>query len=433
MLLGIFLCKEIKCQSIYFSSIKDSIVDLGSVANNDQDFSTFSDLKEILKDVELVMLGEQSHGEATAYETKIKLIKYLNQEMGFDLLIFESGFYDCHKAWEMIVAGEDVRDAMGNSIFSLWSTIYELKPLANYIENARTSEHPLKLLGFDNQITGKYSKYLIPDLSEYLKKTNPAILETSEWEHFAESVNLLAKFRYKEFKKRPIQNDTLFVQKLILELNKVDSNSDTDFWIQTLESVNTFAATIALKKDFRDKQMAENLIWLKEKYPKSKIICWGATSHFLYNSDKVQMKSKVIQLLGGNYYKKQAMMGEYLKRKYKEKVFTIGFTAYQGEFGLWRKRKLDEAEEGTFEFLLAQSQFNNFLLPLHGLHFDGYKSRPLGNFYMNNPINEVMDAVIFNRDMRKPKLDRNFFLKIYPENKYIKPEIKSEEEDGGRA
>jgi len=41
------------------------------------------------------MLGEQSHGEATTYETKIKLIKFLHQEMDFDILAIESGFYDC--------------------------------------------------------------------------------------------------------------------------------------------------------------------------------------------------------------------------------------------------------------------------------------------------------------------------------------------------
>ena len=41
---------------------------------------------------------------------------------------------------------------------------------------------------------------------------------------------------------------------------------------------------------------------------------------------------------------------------------------------------------------------------------------------MKTPINRVMDAVIFNRKMTSPTLDRNFFLKINPENKYIKPE-----------
>jgi hypothetical protein len=46
---------------------------------------------------------------------------------------------------------------------------------------------------------------------------------------------------------------------------------------------------------------------------------------------------------------------------------------------------------------------------------------------MKNNISNVMDAVIFNRNMELSLLDRNFFLKIYPENKHIKPEINENE------
>ena len=133
------------------------------------------------------------------------------------------------------------------------------------------------------------------------------------------------------------------------------------------------------------------------------------------------MKSPVIQIMGGNYYKNQPMMGDYIKNEFQEKVYTIGFTAYQGEYGLFRKGKIKIPKEETLEFLLGQSEYDNFLLPLNDLNLEGYISRPLGNFYMKNAINGVMDGVIFNRVMTRPKLDSNFFLKIYPENKYIKP------------
>lgn len=90
---------------------------------------------------------------------------------------------------------------------------------------------------------------------------------------------------------------------------------------------------------------------------------------------------------------------------------------------MFRRGKIKPAKKGTLGFLLSQSQYDNFLLPLKDLNLDGYLSRPLGNSYMKNAINEVMDAVIFNRNMKRPSLDRIFFLKIHPENKYIKPEI----------
>lgn len=414
----------VKSQSIDYGSIQNAVVNLGEVHDGNENFDGFSDLKVILKDVEIVMLGEQSHGEATAYDTKIKLIKYLHQELGFDLLTFESGFYDCSKAWQMIEEGEGVRDAMGKSIFGLWSTTNDFIPLTDYLEKTKSSNKPLKLYGFDSQLTGKYSEnHFINDLSDYLHKVKPSILATNNWEHFSESINLLTTLEFKKFKKNEPEQDLDFMLNLIDEITKIEPDFESKFWIQTLKSTHAYLSDASIKTNFRDKQMADNLIWLKEKHPGSKIICWGATSHFLYNSNEVRMKSPLIQILGGNYLKNAPpMMGEHIKNKFQEKVYTIGFTAYQGEYGLFRKGQIKIPKEGTLEFLLGQSGYDNFLLPLKDLNLSDYNSRPLGNFYMTNPINEVMDAVIFNRDMRRPKLDRNFFLKIYPENKHIKPE-----------
>ncbi|NQY05375.1 MAG: erythromycin esterase family protein [Flavobacteriaceae bacterium] len=398
-------------------------MNLGEVHNTNENFNNYSELIPILKGVEIVMLGEQSHGEATTYETKIKLIKYLHQELDFDLLVFESGFYDCSKAWQKIKEGENVRDAIGKSIFSIWSATKNLIPLSDYIEKVKNSDKPLKLLGFDSQLTGKYSEnYFIRDLSDYLRETKPSILETKEWEHFSENIRLLTTFDFKEFKKNKPQQCLNFLLKLVSEIKETKENHKSEFWTQTLKSTHSYLSDVSLKTDFRDKQMAENLIWIREKYPDSKIICWGATSHFLYNSEIVRMKSPFIQLSGGNYYKKQPMMGGYIKSKFQDKVYTIGFTAYKGEYGLFSRGKIKIPKEGTLEFMLGKSKYDNFLLPLYNLNLDGYKSRPLGNFYMKNDIDEVMDAVIFNREMKRPRLDRNFFIKIYPENKYIKPE-----------
>ena len=56
-------------------SIAQKLINLGSVDNNNEDYSEYEHLQHILKNVDIVMLGEQSHGDATTYETKIKLIK----------------------------------------------------------------------------------------------------------------------------------------------------------------------------------------------------------------------------------------------------------------------------------------------------------------------------------------------------------------------
>ena len=408
-------------QEIAFESIKKQLINLGEVTENNEDYSDYSALKELLKDVEIVMLGEQSHGEATAYETKIKLIKYLHEELGFDWLVFESGFYDVHKAWQSIEEGMPVREAMGNSISFVWGTCKDLIPLADYIEATKVN-HPIKLLGFDSQFYTNFSKkHLLSDLSNYLEKTDPAILKTKDWKHLKENLEYSFKLEKKKLKKNQPELDTIYLNHLVEKLNQLPSDDQTNFWIQTLKNIKIHLSDFVLGTDDRDKQMADNLFWIKEKYPKSKIICWGATSHFLYNSTEARMKNPIIQLLAGNYLKKNPRMGNFVKERYGDKVFTIGFTAFQGHYGLDKRKKIKPAKKGTLEFLLSQSEHDNFLFPLKGWNFKNYQSRPLGNKYFKNDISTLMDAVIFNRNMTPSRTDFNFFLMIYPENKYIKP------------
>jgi erythromycin esterase len=405
---------------------KLKLIDLGGVKNVNEDFSTFEPLKKILKDVDIVMLGEQSHGEGTAYETKIKLIKYLHQELDFEILAFESDFYACNKAWNNIKKGDDVATSLGESIFYVWSTTKQFKPLVNYIDKNKYSNHPLIISGFDHQISSRLSESdLISDLKMFITQKDKSILDSGNWRNFENTLRHATKYEFKKINKKQVIKDTIFINRLISKTKSNDSIAQ--FWNQVLKSVKYHISDIKLKTDFRDKQMADNLIWLKEQHPNKKIICWGATSHFLYNAKEVRMKSPSIQVLAGNYYKKHPMMGQYLKEKYKSKVYIIGFTAYQGFYGLTSRTKIKIPKEGTLEYLLGKTKYNNCLLPFDNFNFDNYISRPLGNYYMKNNISNVMDAVIFNRNMELSLLDRNFFLKIYPENKHIKPEINENE------
>lgn len=401
------------------------LVNLNQVSDSNEDFTGYEAIKEIIQDAEIVMLGEQSHGDATTYETKIKLIKYLHQKMDFDILAFESGFFECQKAWTQIQKGEDVRTQMGKSIFDIWSAVKDLKPLVEYIEGTYNTAQPLAIAGFDSQMLCKLgSEFFVKDLKAYLSHTvqlDTTIDYKREFTHLENSINLISSAKFKEYKKEAAIKDIAFLDIVLGKIQIVEKDTSTSFWIQNIINTKLFLSDLKLKTDHRDQQMAENLIWLKEQYPNKKIICWGATSHFLYNSSEVRMDKKVMQLLGGNHYKKHAMMGDYIKEKYGKKVCTIGFIAYEGYYGYMGRKKLSTAKNNSLEYLIGKSGYDNCLLSLRGLSLSPYISRPLGHFYMKTDITRVMDAVIFNRYMKAPELDVNFFLKIYPENKYLKP------------
>ena len=396
--------------------IHSRLVNLHQVSDNNENFDGYERLKAAIGDAEIVTLGEQTHGDATTFETKIKLIKYLHQEMGFDILAFESDFYEGQRTWSMIEEGHDVKNSLGKSIFPVWSTLEELNPLYSYVENKLDTDRPLMVTGFDYQMMGRISRdHFINDLKSYFSSFKDASSYNDQFYELQAFLSLVKLGKIKTFKKNRAVASIAFLKELSEQIKSKPLNEQSSFWLQSIKSLELFISDMKLGTDFREQQMAENLVWLKEKYPNKKIICWGATSHFLYNAAEVRTKSKVVQLLAANYYKKQRMMGDYLKEKYGDNIYTIGFTAYEGVNGY----SLKPPPPNSVEYLIGTAKADNYFLPLHGLSLEGYMSRPLGNKYMTNDIAQVMDGVIFNRKMKLPYIDWDFFMYVVPENRYI--------------
>ncbi len=88
----IFLYTSCKAQNLNDGSILST--------NNLIDFKKISAFKETLKEVEMIALGENTHGLGQVFKAKADLVKFLHREMGFNLVLFESVFGDGALAWE---------------------------------------------------------------------------------------------------------------------------------------------------------------------------------------------------------------------------------------------------------------------------------------------------------------------------------------------
>lgn len=257
-------------------TILSKLINLGEITNSNEDFREFKKLKPFLKNTEIIMLGEQSHGEGTVYETKIKLIKYLHQEMGYNILAFESDFFGTQKTWELIQDGADIPLTMAKGTSTFWSTAKEFKALTDYIEKTKDTDNPLIITGFDNQQIYKTSyEYLIKDLTTYLKSKNLFDKYSNEINHLKKHYDLIHTLKLKKYKKKEAAKDTLFIGELINEMTPFKNERNSSFWIQTLKSLKLFLIDLKFKTYHRDKQMADNLSWLKKHNPDKKIICWG--------------------------------------------------------------------------------------------------------------------------------------------------------------
>ncbi|HEU4549948.1 MAG TPA: hypothetical protein VFS01_09635, partial [Rhizomicrobium sp.] len=77
----------------------------------DEDFSDLAPLGAAIGRARLVQLGEPSHGAGTCFAAKARIVRYLHQRHGFDVLIWESGLYDVALADAAIGSGEDAMTA----------------------------------------------------------------------------------------------------------------------------------------------------------------------------------------------------------------------------------------------------------------------------------------------------------------------------------
>lgn len=73
--------------------VSDNAKRVASINANDTDYSDLHAIGEAIGNKRIVMLGEVYHGDATAFQAKTRLVKFLHEKMGFKVLVFESDFF----------------------------------------------------------------------------------------------------------------------------------------------------------------------------------------------------------------------------------------------------------------------------------------------------------------------------------------------------
>jgi erythromycin esterase-like protein len=146
-----------------------------SIADDD-----FGDLKPLMKaigDARIVVLGEESHGDGATFLAKGRLIKFLHQKMGFDVLAWEAGLFNCQDM-DAAVRNPAVAlgDAMDRGLYPLWASRAQVRPVFEYARLAAGSKSPLEMIGFDHQFSGDGISPWRDATIALLDKADPALL-----------------------------------------------------------------------------------------------------------------------------------------------------------------------------------------------------------------------------------------------------------------
>ncbi|HEX9894008.1 MAG TPA: erythromycin esterase family protein [Gemmatimonadales bacterium] len=130
------------------------------------------DLGRAIGDSRIVLLGENGHGVAQFTTLKSGLVRWLHQEMGFEVLAVESGYAEC-EAVNAQLPGLPLSDAIRRCMAYAFEHA-ELQPLFRYLGQQRGSGRPVWLSGLDLQTQGADSRSRPGHLRDSLRRIAPA-------------------------------------------------------------------------------------------------------------------------------------------------------------------------------------------------------------------------------------------------------------------
>lgn len=300
-------------------------------------FDDLEMLKPLLHDKRIVFLGESSHGVAQFNLAKTRLIQFLHQDMGYNVLAFESGMGNVMNAQGQIDK-QAALQTMKDAIFGVWWT-KETLPLFDYAKSTQATEQPLVLTGFDIQQQGAFTNGDWLQNPKLAQQFNEAEKQLAEWSSGKDlkgyqkvkatiidvykQVKSQIQFKEKElqaaYPKEPhivkLMDRTLADRiRLADEYIELTIQSNIDIEQNNIES---FLQTM----EWRDQAMMENLLWLAEEvYPTEKFIVWAHNDH---------IRKAQSDVMGSPYPVK--LMGERLPDIYKNYSYVLGLYMTSGE------------------------------------------------------------------------------------------------------
>ena len=379
------------------------------ISTIEPDSTNFSDLNIIEKAIgssQIVMLGEQDHGDAPTFLAKTRLIKYLHENLGFNVLAFESDFFGLNFGFDKLEKNKLTIDSfIKKNIFPIWTYCNTCENLFyNYVPSTFQTERPLIVSGFDCQLMLNFSSnHLIFYLDSLLQSLNIPIIKQENYK--TEILPLIDSLKYYSFK------DTTNYSKCETYLSQIKSQlaaklTEGDFWTQVINNLLSENKEYQLSKtntinsgNVRDAQMASNLKWLKDvKFKNEKIIVWAANEHvskFIDSSGK-----------GG---RKMITMGSFLTsdKKYLNETYVIGFTSYEGEAGRlgFKTYPVRRPNTNGFENWINKSYNYSFIdFKTYNRHYPGdlheFYLKGLGhNSAFPKDWTKIFDGIFFIRKM----------------------------------
>lgn len=311
-------------------------------------FDDLSFLEETIGSRRIVQIGMNGHGVAQFDLVQTRLVRFLHEELGFDVLALEADFYQSWCANKRLFddpSREVLMSCMGTGRRD------EMLPLFEYLRETHQTRRPLILAGTD--IKGVWDRPA--DRGEFLMRAVEAVAP-----HFSHRVALFERLLreasggYRKFvRQNPSEwislYDSLatacedgmpelraaFAEDAEAPVVAIQLARNTSVWAQALSADSLYETT-------RDRGMAGNVeVLLAKLYPRSKLIVIAHNDHVRYANASVARDP-------------MRRMGTWVAERHPSDVYTIGMYMYRGrasfsDGGIYDIRS---SEAGTLESVL---------------------------------------------------------------------------------
>lgn len=414
--------------------LRENTVALRTIDPTDEDFSDLVPLARAIGSARVVQLGESSHGAGEQFEAKARLIRFLHERMGFDVLVWESGLFDCRVANGALHSGMDPTRAASLGVFTIWSASREVRPLLEYIHATVNTSRPLEIAGFDMQFSSfdgpkrlrdalhafgrlvpdgpvreriiSLADHAIESYEVVARKSSPPSLRTADLSEFLGAADSLDRFIQRDRARLEVVHGRREVDFFLHVVGNLREFGRTQYERNATESPRNGPEAAALQNlqwNRRDARNATNLLWLvREYYPGHKIIVWAHTGHVMnayYSADWKRLSDNPQP--GG-----MRPTGAFLADSLGAQVYTITMTAYAGAHQTIvapNPEQVPPAPTGSLEDWLHRAGYSYAfvnLRPLRGSASDslmrGMSIRLRGSLSENLPHwPAIMDGVLF--------------------------------------
>ena len=299
----------------------------------DGDFSDLRFLATVLQGKRLVQLGESGHGVSEFSLAKVRLIKYLHEELGYDVIAFESSLFAC---WDADARADSLgaTGLLASCPYTVWH-VAEVLPLFEYVASTRKTARPLTLAGFDVQLSSLADlrrpalvRRLFGAVGDTVAAGHWAAFDSTFWAAYrtAKTADEMAGYLTTNYDALTGGYDSL-ASAIVARRAALEAASGHAPVAVALQSVRGMRAYIdelrafispQLANERRDRGMANNVDFLLDSlYPGKKVITWAHNFHI--RNDGLAIQPEPTRNMGG-----------FIAARRRAETYTVGFYMYRG-------------------------------------------------------------------------------------------------------